>query len=223
MGLKRLLIRLWPSATNRLRREAMQVVAERLTPERVAELDSLPGCLSLEQGSILHSLCAFRPQGGAVVEIGSFMGKSTAWLASAVEPAAPLKVTAIDPHTGHERPEVRTQQDSYAAFIENLRRLELLERVTPIREASQQVARRWNERIALLWVDGSHSYEDVLGDLRGFARHVLPGGHVALHDTRGRHFPGVRAAMLEYFGNDPRFERVAVLRNMTVYRRRHGT
>jgi hypothetical protein len=37
--------------------------------------------------------------------------------------------------------------------------------------------------IHLLFVDGSHEYEDVLRDFRGFAPHVAPGGTIALHDV----------------------------------------
>ena len=136
-------------------------------------------------------------------------------------PTRPLnRVFSIDPHAGHERPAVRPDLDSYAEFLANIRQAGVTDLVEPIRDTSQNTARRWNQPIRLLWIDGSHVYEDVLADLEGFARHVIPGGHVALHDTRGRGFPGVRKAMLDYFGRHREFNRIAALRNMTIYVRR---
>ena len=220
MGLRRILVRCLPTSTNRLRRAAMQFVDQVLGAEAIQRMELVPGCLNVEQGSLLCYLAAHPPGTGGIVEIGSFMGRSTVWLACGARQAGPGRVFSIDPHAGHERPAVRPDLDSYAAFLANIRQAGVADLVEPIRDPSQAVARRWNQPIRLLWIDGSHAYEDVLADLEGFARHVIPGGHVALHDTRGRGFPGVRQAMLDYFGQHREFDRIAALRNMTIYIRR---
>ncbi len=219
MGLKRTLLRCLPTSTNRLRWSAARFTRRTLTTEMLRRMEETPGCLNREQGSLLYYLSANPRSSGVVVEIGSFMGRSTLWLAYGVQRAGRGRVVAIDPHDGHSRPEVLAKLDSYAMFLRNVRDAGLAELVEPIRERSQQVARRWNEPIRLLWVDGSHDYDDVLADLEGFGRHVQPGAHVALHDTRGRRFPGVKRAMLEYFAREPGFTRIASLRNMVVYER----
>jgi len=185
-----------------------------------ARLEQTPGCLSSEQGVLLYHLAAHPPATGLVIEVGNFTGRSTLWLAAGVRYAGKGRVVSIDPHTGHERPPIHIQlQDTFAAFLHNIQDAGLSEYVEPIREPSAHVAARWNDPVDLLWIDGSHTYEDVLADLEGFTPYVVPAGHVALHDTRGRRFPGVRRAMCEFFSRHPEFRRIVELRNMTVYRR----
>ena len=48
---------------------------------------------------------------------------------------------------------------------------------------SSEIAKTWNKPIHLLFIDGSHEYEDVLADFRNFYPHVIPGGIVAFHDV----------------------------------------
>lgn len=219
MGLKRAILRCLPTSTNRLRRAARRFARTTLAPEIITRIEDVPGCLNTDQGMILYYLAASATTTGRVVEIGSFLGRSTLWLAHGVRHAGVGRVVAIDPHEGHERPDIEPGVDAYAAFLEHIRQAGVDDVVEPIRERSQRVAERWNEPIRLLWVDGSHDYQDVRADLEGFAPHVRPGGYVALHDTRGGHFPGVRKAMLEFFARHPEFTRTAALRNMTVYAR----
>jgi len=219
MGLKRVLIRCLPTSTNRLRRAALRFADEEVGEDEIGRFARIPGCLNEEQGSVLCYLAA-HPQGcGCVVEIGSFMGRSTLWLAHGVRFAGEGRVFSIDPHAGNERPALRPDLDSYDAFLLHIRQAGMTQFIEPLRERSQSVAPRWDQPIRLLWIDGSHEYEDVLADLEGFAPHVITGGHIALHDTSGRGFPGVPRAMREYFGRCPEFRRIASLRNMTVYQR----
>jgi len=219
MGLRQSLIRLLPTPTNRLCRTAMRSAEQTLGPQIIQTIEQVPGCLGREQGALLFHLAAQPSDAGCVGEIGSFMGRSTLWLAHGVRQAGTGRVFSIDPHEGHERPDLQPDVESFQAFLDNIRRQDLTALVEPVRDRSQNVARTWTDPIRLLWIDGSHHYEDVLADLEGFANHVLVGGYIALHDTRGRRFPGVRRAMLEYFSRHDAFTPLAKLRNMTIYRR----
>ena len=82
-------------------------------------------------------------------------------------------------------------------FWQNIEKNGLARYITPITGMSSQVAKNWNKRIHLLYIDGSHEYEDVLADFQNFYPHVVPGGIVAFHDVhtalRGPiGFPGVQ-------------------------------
>ena len=59
-----------------------------------------------------------------------------------------------------------------------------------------EVAKTWSKPIHLLFIDGSHRYEDVLADFAGFFPGVVPGGIVACHDVNGD-WPGVYRAWHE--------------------------
>jgi predicted O-methyltransferase YrrM len=220
MGVKRALLGCLPTSTNRLRRAALRFARETLASDMHWYLEQTPGCLNNEQGAMLYWLAAHPPARGTVVEIGSFMGRSTLWLAAGVQYAGIGRVVSIDPHAGHERPAIHVEHtDTFSAFLRHVEQAGLSGYVEPIREASARVAARWADPVDLLWIDGSHAYEDVLADLEGFAPQVVPGGHVVLHDTRGRRFPGVRRAARDFFSRARRFRRIANLRNMTAYRR----
>ena len=76
-----------------------ETVAGALDPARIARLHALGGWLRIEEGMTLFHF-AYRPtRRGRVVEIGTFLGKSTAWMATALQRAgAADRIVAVDPH-----------------------------------------------------------------------------------------------------------------------------
>src|SRR5829696_8260666 len=86
---------------------------------------------------------------GAIVEIGSWKGRSTIWLASGARLAG-LRVHAIDPHRGsREDPGA----DTLAEFHGNLARNGLTEVVEPLVMTSEEAAARIAGPIELLFID----------------------------------------------------------------------
>jgi predicted O-methyltransferase YrrM len=53
-----------------------------------------------------------------------------------------------------------------------------------ITEFSPLPALGWTTPIDFLFIDGNHDYEAVKRDWQEWTRHLAPGGHVALHDSR---------------------------------------
>lgn len=225
MGLRTTLRRILPTRANRFRREALRDATAVVPPETARRLDEVPGCLSREQGLLLCHLARTAPAAGDIVEIGSFLGKSTLWIAhGAAAAGADVRVVSIDPHDGHERPAIDAPipdgGDTFSTFQENVARFGFATCVVPLRQRSRDAGRTWNSPIRLLWIDGSHDYADVRDDLALFSPHVVPRGFLALHDTGGRHFPGVRKALEAFLAGTDAFEQVLELRNMAVARRR---
>jgi predicted O-methyltransferase YrrM len=206
----------------KLSRKINRTISEVLAASQVENLNSVEGFLTYREGALLFYFAYTQSHPGRVVEIGSFKGKSTVWLAKALELSQrDEKVVAIDPHinTGETGVvPVYDEQSSYDAFIENLSRLNLSRSVQPIVAVSETVAKNWNEQIRFLFIDGSHRYEDVKLDLVLWEPWVSIGGVICLHDTKfNGPFVGVRRAMNEYLGTSKRFSKTLELKNMTVF------
>ncbi len=137
------------------------------------------------EGPYLYQLARCASRLGVVVEIGSWQGKSTIWLAKGSEAADGSELYAIDPHVGGRDLEkiglinVNTEE----AFRENIRKAGLEKRVIPIVVTSMDALEGWHKTIGMLWIDGDHSYESVSTDFYGWLPFVADGGVIALHDT----------------------------------------
>ena len=123
------------------------------------------------------------PDAPAVVEIGSFCGKSTVALGLALRDIKrrDLKIYAIDPHA------------SFLPTLESLRHnigeAGLQDLVVVVQKLSFEV--EWARPICFLFIDGLHDYHNVARDFDHFERWVVPGGYVAFHDYSDQ-FPGVK-------------------------------
>lgn len=146
--------------------------------ERIA--GQVGGFLGRREGRYLYWLAKLGSTMGAVVEIGSWEGKSTIWLAKGSEAANGGKVYAIDPHWNS--PE--------QVFRRNMKVAGVDARVVSVAKTSMEAVKEWSRPIGFLWIDGNHSYESVRSDFMGFAPSVVSGGIIALHDTYS--FEGVR-------------------------------
>jgi predicted O-methyltransferase YrrM len=155
-------------------------------------IDAVEGWLLPSEGAWLFHAARSLPRSADIVEIGSFKGRSTCCLALGCRESQ-KRVFAIDSFDGG--PDL-PRADSFAEFSRNLVRLGLSSRVEPVVGRSSEAARHWEKPIHLLFIDGSHSYEDALGDFHGFFRHVVPGGLVAFHDVNDK-WPGVSKTWLE--------------------------
>jgi glycosyltransferase involved in cell wall biosynthesis/cephalosporin hydroxylase len=168
---------------------AAQLVASIL--DRVVQVE---GWLDEHEAVLLMKfavVAVVQPELHAVVEVGSYHGRSTIALASIVRAARPeAKVYAIDPHRGEiSYPDsVHVQPSSWDAFCRNIAAADLLDTVEPIRKRSYEVA--WDRPIGLLFIDGLHDYSNVARDLNHFEKHIVPGGYVVFDDYHSD-YPGV--------------------------------
>lgn len=147
----------------------------------------IPGFLVEEEARFLGLVASCAPRDGAVVEIGSFKGKSTVMLAKVTQHYCLGPVIAIDPHNFNsaELKDHRTVPgaSSYEEFLGNLQAGGASEMVEVHRDFSSDVAATWNRPIRFLWIDGDHSYQGAKADFDGFFRHVVPDGVIAFHDA----------------------------------------
>ena len=105
-------------------------------------INALPGWLSIHEGQFLHKAASqVKDKDGSIVEIGSFQGKSTIYLAKTGQP-----VYAIDPHEGSLDHGVRTPS-TLSAFKKNIRDFEVENNITLIKKTSQSAAQNWDKKI----------------------------------------------------------------------------
>ncbi len=139
--------------------------------------ESLEGWLYPREGPKLYEL-AKACRAGVIVEIGSWKGKSTVWLARGALAGAAPPIYAIDPHQGSE-----SGQPTFDAFQRNLAAAGVAESVTPVISTSAAAAADFALPIGLLFIDGDHSVEAVEDDLRSWAPQIVDGGVLAAHDA----------------------------------------
>ena len=144
---------------------------------------NIPGYLTESEARFLGLAAACAPGEGAIVEIGSFKGKSTVMLSKVSQHYGKGPVVAIDPHNFNspELEELRTAPDasSYREYLGNLEAAGVSEFVDTRRAYSSDVSVKWNMPIRFLWIDGNHTYQGAKEDYDGFFRHVVPLGILA--------------------------------------------
>ncbi len=158
------------------------------------------GFLPDEEGEYLHALALDGTRSGPVLEIGSYCGRSTLWLADAARQTNSV-VFAIDHHRGSEEhqpgeffhdptlTDAQGQFDSLPEFRRNISASGFSETVIPIISSASLLAQYWRSPLGLLFIDGGHSLDAALADYRGWAHHVARNGILAIHDV----FPNTEA------------------------------
>jgi predicted O-methyltransferase YrrM len=204
-------------------RKINALVSKLLTEQQINQLESIEGHTNLRQCATLFYLAYTSTKtAGRIVEIGSFKGKSTCWMAKALQLAnANEKIAAIDPHINtHNIKNVPAYKEdsSFDDFLKNLKDYGVTQYVEPIKQTSEAAAKNWNQPIKLLFIDGSHIYDDVMLDLKLWEPWLNIGGIVAMHDTKpfGPRVE-VRWAMNDYIVKSKRFKELLQLENMACF------
>ena len=139
-------------------------------------MKDIPGWLTPHEGVFLSKAAKSLRAGGAIVEIGSFQGKSTICLAQSGE-----KVYAIDPHKGVVSG--TKTSPTFSKFKKNISEAKVDSLVIPIVKTSQEAAKGWKKPIKFLFIDGLHDRDHALEDFFLWSAHVTPGGMIAMHDA----------------------------------------
>ncbi len=154
-------------------------------------LDGVEGFLASIEGYVLLTMARMGPGLGEIVEIGSFMGKSTCWLATGTKQVLREKVTAIDHFRGspeHQKGGRVEVQDivedgsTLDVFKANIKAVGVDDYVNTIVASSEEAAKDWTKPIRLLFIDGDHSYEASHKDFELWSPFVIQGGLVLFHD-----------------------------------------
>lgn len=159
--------------------------------------EGVKGWLTDGEGALLYDFARRCTGRGAIVEIGSWHGRSTIYLAKGSEAGARVPVYAVDPHTGSPEHHDRYGDVwTFDVFKANIARAGVGDLVRPLVMTSEDAARQFDGPVELLFIDGDHAYEAVRSDWELWSPRLVTGGWVVLHDT-GESWGGPRRIVRE--------------------------
>lgn len=137
---------------------------------------------------------------GLIVEIGSYKGRTTISLVLGSKAKKREKIYAIDPQDDLRIREI---------FIKNIKRAKIEDCIIVNYIKSEEIISNFNFDIRLLFIDGSHKYEDVKKDILLWKDYLIDGGIIAIHDYLPEdhlsHLPDVNRAVDEFIINSDDF------------------
>jgi predicted O-methyltransferase YrrM len=157
--------------------------------------EAATGFMPPAEGMALHETAAAYGRLGPIMEIGSYCGKSTIYLAAAARTAGQFVIT-VDHHRGSEENQPGWEYhdpsllDSRSGRLDTLPRFRstlaaagLEDQVIAIVGRSADVARLWRAELGMLFIDGGHTDAAAVADYQGWAPHLARGGALAIHDV----------------------------------------
>ncbi|MDA2814932.1 class I SAM-dependent methyltransferase [Nocardiopsis sp. RSe5-2] len=173
----------------------MTATAPAMPSDLLAAAEAAKGFMPKEEGLALYeAACAYAPL-GPVLEVGTYCGKSTVYLAAAARTCGGTVVT-VDHHHGSEEHQEgweyhdpslvdpRTGRiDTVGEFRGTMAAAGVEDTVVAVLGRSADVARLWARPLGLLFIDGGHTEEAAQADYAGWSPHVAPGGALAIHDV----------------------------------------
>lgn len=150
--------------------------------------------------SIYDTAVNLAPDSAHFVEIGSWRGKSTAYLAvTIINSNKNIQVDCVDTWQGSLTEEVHQNDPAvinktlYNEFLINMEPVKHI--INPVVMTSADAVKLYNNNsLDFVLIDGSHEYEDVYHDITEWLNKVKPGCMLAGDDYE---WPGVKRAVNE--------------------------
>ena len=166
-----------------------------MKPELRQAAEAATGFMPAAEGLALYDAAARYAGCGPVLEVGSYCGKSTIYLAAAAREAGQLVVT-VDHHRGSEEHQPGWEYHDPSLVDPAVGRIDTLPRfrrtiadagaedvVVAVVARSEVLAPLWSTPLALLFLDGSHTEESARRDQDAWVAKLAVGGTLAIHDV----------------------------------------
>lgn len=152
------------------------------------------GYLDEAEGMRLYELAREYGRLGPVLEIGSYCGKSSVYLGAGAK-AAGSHLICVDHHRGSEEHQPGEEYHDPSLFDEDVGRMDTLRELrrtllraeledvaVPFVANSRTAAALWTRPLAMVFIDGGHSFDTAFSDYDSWHDKVMPGGVLAIHD-----------------------------------------
>ena len=166
-----------------------------MDPELLKAAEAATGFMPAPEGLALFAAAARYTAKGPVLEVGTYCGKSTIYLAAAAREKGQPVIT-VDHHHGSEENQPGWEYHDTTLVDPRTGRLDTLphvratlaaagveEDVIVIVGRSANVARLWRTPLGMLFIDGGHTDVAATTDYESWAPWIAPGGLLAIHDV----------------------------------------
>ena len=153
------------------------------------------GFMPDDEGLLLHRYARERLLYGPALEVGTYCGKSAIYLGAAAREVGGTVFT-VDHHRGSEENQAGWEHhdptlvdgesglmDTLPTFRRTLARAGLEDQVVAVVGRSTTVSAHWRTPLSLLFIDGGHAEVHAQNDYAGWARWLMPGGLLVIHDV----------------------------------------
>ena len=171
------------------------------------EFNEIPGWFSYQK--LYDEVIEKLPNNSNVIELGSWMGKSTNYFATKLkETNKNVRFTAIDTFKGsvgydnllHRTMLKPFDNDLYTEFSNNSIISNNFDDIQIVKDTSDNAKNLFlNNSQDFIMVDAGHEYDDVKNDINNWFYKVKPGGIIAGDDFGTNLFEGLTKAVDEYF------------------------
>ena len=141
-----------------------------------------------------------------IIEIGTNIGRTAVLLAKILKTInRQTKIISIDPFS-FATDETYNPKGNYFHYTTLMHQQDLHGICIPVTAYSQDISHIFRDKVGLLFVDGSHQYDDVIKDLNYYSELVRVNGYVFVDDYGIGSYPGVYRAFEEWLATHDNYE-----------------
>lgn len=159
------------------------------------DINTVKGFLDPIEGEALYLYAKQYVRNEPCLEIGSYCGKSSVYLGSAVKENG-QKLYSIDHHKGSEEQQPGEEYfdsdlinaegngiDTLPFFLETIEKSKLDKFVIPIVSTSEEAYQDFTLNFDMVFIDGGHSEKAAQKDYELWSQRITKGGLLAIHDV----------------------------------------
>lgn len=159
------------------------------------DINTVKGFLDPIEGEALYLYAKQYVRNNPCLEIGSYCGKSSVYLGSAVKENG-QKLYSIDHHKGSEEQQPGEEYfdsdlinaegngiDTLPFFLETIEKSKLDKFVIPIVSTSEEAYQDFTLNFDMVFIDGGHSEKAAQKDYELWSKRITKGGLLAIHDV----------------------------------------
>ena len=160
---------------------------------KIQEIEEVKGFMPKHEGEALLNWAKIFSNIGPILEVGTYCGKSTLYLAKGAATNNQYVFT-IDHHSGSEEHQLneeyfdneiydysKNRVNTFPLFIKNVNKFKA-NNIVPIISESSEIASEWSSDLGMVFIDGGHSIESAYNDYNSWEPKILTGGSLVIHD-----------------------------------------